>query len=80
MNIDAEIGLDRITRSTTQMKAMLLMIQMYLENAERGQTDIIPDSTLASYLWAIEQNVEAVMLGTEEVEEIIKQAKLEAKQ
>jgi len=62
-----ETAEDRITRAHDQMKAMLLMLAVYYDNAEQGTTDTLPARTLGNYVWQLEQNLEAIKLGLEEM-------------
>lgn len=64
-----EIGHDRIARAQKQMKAMCTMLGLYLDNAEAGTTDTVPHSTLADYVWQLEQNLEAIEKGLDELSE-----------
>lgn len=62
-----ETGTDRITRAHTQSKALLAMLGVYFDNLERGETDILPTQTLNSFVWQLEQNLENIEIGLDEI-------------
>ena len=63
-----ETGEDRIQRANEQMRALLLMLGIYYDNAEEGTTDTLAESTLRSYVSQLEQNLDDIEMGLQEME------------